>query len=406
MPDTFPYAPADTVDNVTPANAALVNPILHWLEYGTDVIPAFKVDPSNAKAYATVAAAYAAADAGLAAGLPALIELAHGVSHAGVDLTLNPLRSCVIKAAGDAQGQPYDPIGTVLAIDITAPNADAAASRRLLTLQGVSLTGDITAGSNWKVILDNVEWYLGGLSRTHGTNGCQFIATDSVMYDDFSIADADVASGASAASASFVRSTIGSVMLGANIMTFLGPVNVTVRASLISMYGAMGGALFSLNNAASAISIDASSTINAYDYGAAPALFTGHSNTSVSWSGATVKGVGGSSIDLGGSSGTHTFPPRFLGTVAPTNPPSGTVYENPSNKQVKTYVYHASYPYWKSSSWKDNEAYVDPSVGDATASTGAFSTVNQAYNALNANVTANYSLIIRLAWKVAHTLSR
>jgi hypothetical protein len=175
MSDKYPYNHVDVVDFVTHSTAALHNQQGQAMANVINSLPMFKVDPSNAECYATIVAALAAADANLPAGASIFLKLAVGVTYTETPITLPSGRhvfiGCDALPTNAASNESLAVDSSKIVGNFVLP-ANVVATRRQFTLFNLDFKGNITAGSNWKINLDNLKFTKEcEIGRTHGAAG-------------------------------------------------------------------------------------------------------------------------------------------------------------------------------------------------------------------------------------------
>jgi hypothetical protein len=287
-------------------------------------VPDFYVDPDDPEnAYETINAAYAAADAALAAGESVSIVLAPNKTHIMTGpLTLNPLRCLSI------DGQSADYIvstwrATVVQGSFILPDASAAPSRTSFTLKGLSLDGDITATDNWEVNAQYVDLYDTILTRNHGANDVLFSAFNSWLSSLFFIIDNDAPSVPSSGAVLVNGGDLDHLGFGAQFQ-FVGGVAVLIRNCKITMIGLFPVAVFDFNNAVSQITFR-DVTMNSSNFGSNPALFANDANLTANWTDTEITPDAGASVDYGGGTATHTGTATHVAAAAdaPVSPFTG-----------------------------------------------------------------------------------
>jgi len=120
-------------------------------------------------AFATINAAYAAADAELPAEEIVVVRVSPGVDHAldGGAMVLQANRGLII--VSDALG--CSTKITVILGDFTLTDADAESKRRQLLFRNVDFYGDIAGAPNWEIRFEGGK-VNGTITRTHGTEKC------------------------------------------------------------------------------------------------------------------------------------------------------------------------------------------------------------------------------------------
>lgn len=191
---TYPYSHATVVDRVTWSMADLHNQQGKALAELVNAHPVFKVDPDDTvHCYETIGLAHAAAEANLPVGAPIVIEPAAGKNHVVTNLPLSTTRHVFLKATAlttshlGIGGSEY-PV-TRITGNLVLPAADAAFERLGLTLHGVDLNGNVTAGSNRRIaFIHSVMSTV--ITRTNGSNGVR-VSLFGCASNDLRIVDAD-----------------------------------------------------------------------------------------------------------------------------------------------------------------------------------------------------------------------
>lgn len=364
-------------------------------------MPKYYVDPditTGVGAYRYVNDAYAAANAEEAAGYPIELYLATGKNHV-LSGTLSPVKTrnlFIYSGTRSVELGSTSPPSTRIDGTITLTEANDQPSRRILAFQNLIVKGTINGNGNHQISLSACELYC-TINRTHTVGfpagGCWlsiFNCTNNGAA--FTVVDSDAA------------------IFGFNAMVVIKNSHLYIGAGTGVLFA--GGASVKLEDSTVEITSDGGAFVDFASLSATSAIVFNNSSFKAEGNATLLKNIGSSlsaywhdlrvSVSAGkvvtiGNPGTNTNAPLVLGDTAPTSPPAGTIWTNPSTKLTATYVYHASYPFWKNSSWKPGEAFVDGAVGDATASTGAFATAVQAYNCLDNFLAAGAEMLILMA---------